>query len=555
MTAAQRRSEPPPDEGTVQERAKTQRDRRLLRAVTALFAAGAVGYGLMLGIRAALELWGLPVEVAVWLANLTSQEIPEPDLGTGPPGPMRRHEFKQAAAWRALYIVGAAQRLAAAKDVQHAEDVEEGYFERQVAAEARRDRAAALSDVAAKLLNDRTEEQTDKVPLLGWRAVIDDKTTPACRWANGMNYRADRIPVIGLPGAVHPRCFPAGTQVVSPAVRGTTTRWYSGELVEFSTLSGDFLAVTPNHPILTSEGWVAAGLLHEGSDVVRTSFPEALCALVDPDDYQRPALIEDVVRAFNERRGVLTRSVPVAPEDFHGDGATSEVAVVGANGVLVDGVEPAQAQPRGVEQFVGVEGDFPVAQLGSTALFVECHGGASDGGVGGGGVAPVLFGAALGHHQPIGLGDGTTLNPGPDQDVLDALAGEIYCAGDLGLAHTAEVEPGDLVDVGFGAPGAFSPGAGEARSLGAGAQGATFDERVAQNTPGDAESLRDHAVAEIRGLIELDRVVKVSRREWSGHVYNLESSGGWYISSNIVVHNCRCTPGPPFPGAPLIPSA
>jgi hypothetical protein len=30
--------------------------------------------------------------------------------------------------------------------------------------------------------------------------------TPECRWANGRNYRADQMPVIGFPGAVHARC-------------------------------------------------------------------------------------------------------------------------------------------------------------------------------------------------------------------------------------------------------------------------------------------------------------------------------------------------------------
>lgn len=27
---------------------------------------------------------------------------------------------------------------------------------------------------------------------------------------------------------------------------------------------------------------------------------------------------------------------------------------------------------------------------------------------------------------------------------------------------------------------------------------------------------------------------------WSGHVYNLETQGGWYLANSIVVHNCEC---------------
>jgi len=198
---------PPPSEGNAQQKARTKKDKQLVAAVTALFAAGAAGYGLMIGIRTALEVWGLPFGTANWLADLVSSEIKMPDLGIGAAGPMQRIEERQAFAWRALYTWGAADRLLAASDLAHAELVEAGYFGRHVAAELRRLRAAALVDVTSRLLGDRTEEQVvESVPMLGWRAVVDNRTTPECKWANGRNFRADRLPIIGLPGAVHPRC-------------------------------------------------------------------------------------------------------------------------------------------------------------------------------------------------------------------------------------------------------------------------------------------------------------------------------------------------------------
>jgi uncharacterized protein with gpF-like domain len=42
--------------------------------------------------------------------------------------------------------------------------------------------------------------------LLGWNTVIDSHTSPECLAANGHNFRADHMPKIGYPGAVHPHC-------------------------------------------------------------------------------------------------------------------------------------------------------------------------------------------------------------------------------------------------------------------------------------------------------------------------------------------------------------
>ncbi len=196
---------PPPSEGVAQAKARTRKQKQLVTALVALFSAGTVGYGLLIGIRAALLTYGVPVEIATWLAQMSSTRTSFPDLGLGAIGPMQRAEERQALAWRAIYILGAADRLTEALDLIHAQHVEEGYFERHVLAEERRIRAAALVDVTNRLLGDRIEER-DKVPLLGWRSVIDNRTTPECAWANGRNFRADRLPVIGIPGGVHPRC-------------------------------------------------------------------------------------------------------------------------------------------------------------------------------------------------------------------------------------------------------------------------------------------------------------------------------------------------------------
>lgn len=49
-------------------------------------------------------------------------------------------------------------------------------------------------------------------------------------------------------------------------------------------------------------------------------------------------------------------------------------------------------------------------------------------------------------------------------------------------------------------------------------------------------------VQRFSSLIALDEVIEVMDRPgFVGHVYNLETEGNWYVASNILTHNCRCT--------------
>ena len=139
-------------------------------------------------------------------------------------------------------------------------------------------------------------------------------------------------------------CFPGDTVVSGPAARRSFARCYEGPLTELRFASGEFLAATPNHPILAAQGWVAAGLLKEGDYVVRCRDSEGITAMV-PGKYQVPALIHDVAAAIGVAGNVMLRSVPVAAEDFHGDGVGSQVAVVRTDSQLRHRGDASLTQP------------------------------------------------------------------------------------------------------------------------------------------------------------------------------------------------------------------
>jgi hypothetical protein len=40
--------------------------------------------------------------------------------------------------------------------------------------------------------------------------------------------------------------------------------------------------------------------------------------------------------------------------------------------------------------------------------------------------------------------------------------------------------------------------------------------------------------------VAADEIRQVERSWFRGHVYNLDTLGGWYFGNAILTHNCRC---------------
>lgn len=128
-------------------------------------------------------------------------------------------ENESAPTWRAAYMLAAArridERMGRGQTLEQATAAESTYAQMHVDAQRRRREAAQAVDAAADVYGLQ----------LGWYANGDERTTPECAWANGRNFMADRRPVFGWPGAVHPRCrctaglaFPNGRLLyVAPA--------------------------------------------------------------------------------------------------------------------------------------------------------------------------------------------------------------------------------------------------------------------------------------------------------------------------------------------------
>lgn len=364
-----------------------------------------------------------------------------------------------------------------------------------------------------------------------WHAVLDEHTTAGCALRHGLVYTLDTLEPIGHNVPIdrepprHYRCLLGDSRVLACGqITGVSERRYDGDILIFRTASGNELSVTPNHPILTDRGWLAAHAIDVGGSVISSGLSEWILG-ADANGKHVPPTIEEVARALRGSIDVLAVPVPLSAEDFHGDGAGSEVAVIWADRRLGDRINAAiNEHPPQDGLIVGtsnpaspLSGDCGATQaleaVGSPALGSMC----------GAGIGLALGGSHAGSAEGIGFTSTSQLDIVSPQDPHDRHGGNTECLSKPGGGFAIPVTGDDL-------------------RLGEG------DLPNSRNTSGPDgakdDVLRDARLARdlrngLAGPVFLDAVVDKRRTRWSGHVYNLETTTGAYIANGIINHNCR----------------
>ncbi len=201
---------------------------------------------------------------------------------------------------------------------------------------------------------------------LQYNAVLDGATRPTHAAMNGRVFRSDSpvwdewMPPNGFNSY-------APDTIVGGRVESASKAWYLGPMVHVQTRRGTRLSVTVNHPVLTTRGFVPAGVLAKGDHLIvhepsveplvtgaRDRLPPApLPPDRAVDDQNPPARIEDVFEAF-AADGVRSSFAGARPLDFHGDGRFmyGQIHVVRPNGLLPHGADAARAQHPTEPMFV-----------------------------------------------------------------------------------------------------------------------------------------------------------------------------------------------------------
>ena len=305
-----------------------------------------------------------------------------------------------------------------------------------------------------------------------WQTNNDEivRKCPICWPRHGKEIKDGVFP----PG--HPNCLP-GNSLVLPVggVFAGSERWYKGDVITIDTLEYQ-LTVTPNHPILTSIGWVAAGKIKQGDNVFCCDVGEWESLLVNVDNQYGKAFIKDIFSSLD----INGFRVPTSAPDFHGDGGQSKVAVIRPNSEVVDNVVSHQGEPFAKFKLAcgHVVIQVPLTGFGALAGFGKRNLAPSTGVMGGGDLGGSLGG---GHPLP-----------------LDSLG--------LGLASRLDTR---------------------------------LNQALSERPSIDSQFF-GQAVLGLPFDVALQEVIKIRNDYFIGHVYNLQTESGLFVADGIITHNCRC---------------
>lgn len=332
------------------------------------------------------------------------------------------------------------------------------------------------------------------------------------------------------------RCFPGETRVSASGVQLGFRRWYAGELVTIQTRSGHKLTGTPNHPVFTEQGGVSLGVLKVGDHVLRRRGSDGVPA-GDPDVQDAPATLDECFRTLSHLRTAAQWRGRQRVVDFHGDGRDGEVEVVGAHRELTNWLQALGTEELVQRRLPNADVTLPLLPSGDAALMEL--GGVQDTALGhrsacGSCECLSRLKGGSAHSETVALGSvpegDSVLHQGAAHnafvniqaggDGLQALPGKVHGENGLGIEDVPTLFPAESHRFGFGPQDPLcQQDAPNARLLGV--------------------QLAREFLDRFPSEVALDEIVHIDRRRWAGHVYDLQTEGGWFFAEGILVSNCR----------------
>ncbi len=330
----------------------------------------------------------------------------------------------------------------------------------------------------------------------------------------------------GPPGeTIGCRCLTPETVVSYVSPMHVTRRRFEGQLVSIKTAGGYELAGTTNHPVLTDAGWKPLHEIVEGDNLVCSDRAEGV-RLGDPDVHGADATIGEL---FNSLQAIAPRCrIAGSSVDFHGERPNHDVDIVAAKGSLRYGDETAFFQA--ISKFI-----LPRADLAQGALLAACltsHGHlglwlAAYSIVSGFSQRQSSIGSHLAHADQHGFATIASAHAGLIKAFVNSFATSEAEVESDGLGRLPVLETTDNLIANH-----VSPRLAIARDIQI-AVSQIFDRCGLAHTDNSGGAFGAKPT-----LMKIDKVIEVSLRDYSGHVFNLHDPANWYVANGIVTHNC-----------------
>lgn len=402
------------------------------------------------------------------------------------------------------------------------------------------DRARLIANDQIGKLNGqltRRRQQSLGIEKYRWRGTLDERERDSHLRREGRIFSWSEPPSGGHPGS-EIRCFPGSVKVYGfPRLEKLYRRFYTGELIEMVLDNGVILPATPNHPILTPDGLKPVDALYLGDNVICCR-PKGR-GIINKNGHS-------LIPTFEQIFGTLAfaqvgRKVTGSSRDFHGDGTDGEVQIIDADRFLTGKADAALLQKLGKLKLATADVLGVWAFLRSDgALFKNMvRHGAFGGKMGGVRLTAALLLRHLTPLEFLGFAAAADMDAALNQPLTDGGAVDAEVFGNSLFAFACLIHGNQAVNVQLDAVrrGVALPfGDVYARSP-----------QMAADTFGrksdDGGNLNQAAAF---GM-QLQRVVQVRRREYFGHVYNLQTVSGYYNAQTVLGGNCRCWAEPIFP--------
>jgi hypothetical protein len=329
-------------------------------------------------------------------------------------------------------------------------------------------------------------------------------------------------------------CLHPDSVVDASNIKALTRRYYKGIMIRIELPSGDKLTVTPNHPVLTVDGWAFAKAINKGDSVLGCFGGDRSIKGLNVKYVK--TTIEQEFNSFSELGAVMR--VKRAIVNFHGEIPDHDIDIVNANGLLWNTGKShiTDAFNKKILTYT----DFGAGKLFSDCLlngrfFMPITSFCSDCIVSIFGKRLPILERVVGHSVEHSLRFIPSFHTSKLQSFFNGLSAISSFLVYSFYRKPLSVIGNHIIKYFLAAKNTICSGSlGPAPDFNSGINN-NFLNGVIRNIK--SMHTGSHGSA---SNISVNNVVSIEHIEYSGHVYNIETDSNIYLSEGVINHNCRC---------------